>query len=208
MKRLNKRITPETIIASVKKLTEAKIPHCVSFLTGTPRESNEDLLKTLKLMQTIKDVDKNNVCYVQSIQVFRPYPGCPLFDEAIEFGFEVPRTLEGWEKYCISDDTFLPEEFLPWLTPERRDFIKKAQSYRGVFFTDFLNRSPWTLKNKSQIIRSAIKLFFKSKGLVNFMKNFRYIFSSLIFACSFRFIYKRFHPKYRTLSRQIQNCQL
>ncbi len=83
LERLNKMTRVEEILEVAEKMQKAKLLCGFSFFLGTPHESKEDMVKTFQLMQNIKRFCPN-YSYVQSPQIFRPYPGSKLYDEALE----------------------------------------------------------------------------------------------------------------------------
>ncbi len=63
-------------------------------MVGVPGESWSDVLKTLDLMDELEAMG-NDIAAIGPC-IFTPYPGTPLFDLAIEHGFEPPTSLEEW----------------------------------------------------------------------------------------------------------------
>lgn len=90
---IRKDITVEDAIRAVKACTAAGIQPICSFMIGLPKERKEDMDMTLDLIMKIKKISPRSL--VIGPQVFRPYPGCELYD-MIKDKFSAPRTLRDW----------------------------------------------------------------------------------------------------------------
>lgn len=65
----------------------------LSFIVGLPSESPTDTQITLDLIATLCDMSKQIRC---SVCVYMPYPGTPLWPQALEQGYVPPDNQEGW----------------------------------------------------------------------------------------------------------------
>ena len=65
----------------------------LSFIIGLPGEKPEDTRVTFDLIETLCDLSENVRC---SVCVYMPYPGTPLWPEALARGFVVPASQDGW----------------------------------------------------------------------------------------------------------------
>jgi hypothetical protein len=70
------------------------------------------------MQQLIKD---NPHAYVTPISIFFPFPGTPLCDKAVDFGFDMPESLEEWAHVQNREIIFrcLPEDRLKLLAKIR-----------------------------------------------------------------------------------------
>jgi len=122
LKQINKDITPGQIKATVRKCVSHNIMPTVSFMTGLPFEEDVDLEKTLELYDELMALGKN--VEVNSLNIYTPYAGTPLFETAIECGYEPKKDLAAW-----SDWNFNDSRNNPWLTSAMR---KKAETISSI----------------------------------------------------------------------------
>jgi len=84
------------------KLKEYDIVGSFTFIVGFPDQVDDDeVRKTIELARKIRKVSLIHEC---KIHFYAPYPGTPLWNKAVERGFEVPSSLEEWsdfDYYCI-----------------------------------------------------------------------------------------------------------
>lgn len=92
---INKGITVEDIIRSNRMCNEARITITNSFMIGIPGEELTDVIQTARLCDTIMSKFKYSI--IQYPQLFRPYPGSPLYEKAVAHQLQVPRSLEEWK---------------------------------------------------------------------------------------------------------------
>ena len=79
----------------MKNLTQ-HAPHIeanLSFIIGLPGEKNEDTKVTLDLIEVLCDMNPKARC---SVCVYMPYPGTPLWEQALAQGYVPPDHQEGW----------------------------------------------------------------------------------------------------------------
>jgi radical SAM superfamily enzyme YgiQ (UPF0313 family) len=94
LKLINKRITPEMVLKLNLRLRKEGITPHYSFMAGFPTETEEDIEKTIGLMNRLKE--ENPRAVIWKINQYTPYPGTELFDLAIQNGFKPPEKFEGW----------------------------------------------------------------------------------------------------------------
>lgn len=94
LKLINKGEDRATMIASNRKLATTNIKAFYNFMMGFPGETKEEVLETVDL--ALQMVKENPNAHITQFYIFTPYIGAPLFDYAVENGFKVPETLEGW----------------------------------------------------------------------------------------------------------------
>ncbi len=102
--KIQKDMRVEDIYNSAIALKDRGIDANYSWMMGFPDEKEEDLKKTIKLMDEIHRILPNAA---QRLRIYNPYPGSKLFEIAKEKGFKAPVNLEGWanfsREYCVLD---------------------------------------------------------------------------------------------------------
>jgi radical SAM superfamily enzyme YgiQ (UPF0313 family) len=91
---MDKDITVQEIRTSAELCLRHGIQASLGFMVGIPGETWSDILMTLDLMDELEDMGQGIAAIGPCI--FTPYPGTPLFERAIEHGFEPPDSLEEW----------------------------------------------------------------------------------------------------------------
>lgn len=110
---IKKDITVEDILRSAEMLSNVEIKCNYSFMIGLPKETLDDIKKTVQLMCKIKKIMPD--CRFLGPQLYRPYPGSELYNECLAYGFNEPNSLEEW---AIKEENevgnICPENY-PWL---------------------------------------------------------------------------------------------
>lgn len=81
---------------------------------GFPGEPEKDIEATLRMIEGIKAI--NEEFEVHGF-FFAPYPGAPMYDEAVHLGFRPPTTLEGWADFDLT------ELHTPWVDPVYKEKV-------------------------------------------------------------------------------------
>ncbi len=84
---------------------------------GFPGEPEVDIELTMRMIESIKAINED---FEVHGFFFAPYPGAPMYDEAVRLGFKSPETLEGWADFDLT------ELHTPWVDPiykEKVDMI-------------------------------------------------------------------------------------
>lgn len=71
-----------------------------TFIVGFPDESDAEIEETYALIEEISALTPRPETRVH---LFGPFPGTPLFEEAVQRGFKAPDTLEGWADFDYYD---------------------------------------------------------------------------------------------------------
>lgn len=145
---ITKDITVEQIIAAAKKCVDNGIVPVLSFMSGFPMESAEDLKKTYEVIDRLWKLDDKvevNGCFI-----YNPYPGGPLFERAVEAGIVLPQSFDQW-----GDWEYKYDADLPWITAERRKemrliFLLIRFSY---YWKELGNSEAW---NKRYVLRAIV----------------------------------------------------
>jgi radical SAM superfamily enzyme YgiQ (UPF0313 family) len=91
---MNKDITVDQIRAAARLCSSHGVNASLGFMVGFPGESWSDVLQTLALMEELEQMGEGIA--VVGPCIFTPYPGTPIFERAIEYGFKPPVSLEDW----------------------------------------------------------------------------------------------------------------
>lgn len=93
-----------------------------SAIVGFPGETEEDIERTISTMLDIHAIHPN-VNF--NLGVYVPFPGTPLFNRALEYGYRLPENPEAWEDHDILKGTMS----LPWLPARSRQRLMLADRY-------------------------------------------------------------------------------
>ncbi len=149
--RMLKLINKDITVAQVKQAHERALAKGFMvnyhFLLGLPDETAGDVSATLKLMAHLARSPK---VLLYGPCVYAPYPGTPLFDRAVELGFEAPQTLEEW---VASSLTEVGET--PWLSRSHRALVDEALQLTRVAFG-----GGWRQSTAKRLVRSYGRLRF------------------------------------------------
>lgn len=117
LKLIQKDITRDEIKKAVVNCLKAGVQPQISFIVGIPGEDEkEDLPKTLRFYHELKGLAKNpEDVEINAMHVFTPYPGAPLYEEAIKLGYKAPNTFEEWANWLFSD-----VRNTPWMSHRKK----------------------------------------------------------------------------------------
>ena len=115
---VKKNITVQMAIDANKKFVGTGIIPTYTFVSGYPTETKEEVHMTVDLLFKLWKDNKNIV--PGNIKPFVPYPGTPLYDMAVQYGFEPPATVEGWAD--VTWDNYLKMK-TPWLTDKDKKML-------------------------------------------------------------------------------------
>ena len=105
----------------------------VNYMAGFPVETADDLQQTFDMIDELVSIDPE---LEPGISIYTPYPGTPLYPEALSRGFKDPGSLEGWGEYRFS-----VVDNLPWLERRHRNLIRTVGLLSGFDFTAARYRS-------------------------------------------------------------------
>ena len=144
----------EQIEWGMRNLTQIA-PHIeanLSFIVGLPEETAQDRQVTFDLIERLCAMNEKARC---SVCVYMPYPGTPLWPDALARGFVVPASQEGW---CDFD---LNRGNTPWVSDA------EAQVMSEINDILFVGRSQghWLLAPYYALLRWRWrKMYFKHYG--------------------------------------------
>jgi len=114
---IRKNIKVDDIVNLAYKIKKFNIIGSFTFIVGFPNMNTDDeISKTLEIAKKIRSINKLNDV---KIHFFSPYPGTELFDVAIQYGFNPPKTLIEWANY----DYYNVQ--MPWLDKKYEKIIHK-----------------------------------------------------------------------------------
>ncbi len=111
LKLVNKGETKETMIAANRKLAKTNIKAFYNFMMGFPGETYSEILETVDL--ALQMIRENPNSHITQFYIFVPYVGAPLFDYAVEQGFQVPQNLEDWIGFSRQ------QTYTPWIQDKK-----------------------------------------------------------------------------------------
>lgn len=123
---IKKDIKKEQAIEAARLCGEYGITGMFTFMCGFPEETEQDLVATMDLIDEMKKV--NPKAWISGIFQYMAYPGTPLYKLALENGFKVPETMQGWANYTY----FQASQNLPWIDSEKEKKLK-VLSYTSRF---------------------------------------------------------------------------
>lgn len=114
---INKNMTTDDVLEVAKRLGKVGMHGSFTVIVGYPGFPEENIERTLEFGKQIASISH---LHEVKAHVYAPYPGTPLYQDAIRRGFVAPKTLEDWADY----DYY--EVQTPWLrsevTHQIRDF--------------------------------------------------------------------------------------
>ena len=114
---IGKRITVEDTIRANLKCRELGIAPTYNLVAGFPSETLEETNDTIDMVLRLKK--DNPAARFETIFLYTPFPGTPLWKVALENGLQPPGSLEDWATWQFEeyDDG---GKRLPWYTAEER----------------------------------------------------------------------------------------
>ncbi len=109
---IQKHTKAEDYLTIAKAVAEHGIIGSYTFMVGFTEETKEDYRETFLLVRKLWDM---GVPLETKIHIYLPYPGTPLFDDALSKGFIPPKSLEEWSDYNYY------KAMTPWVNPELED---------------------------------------------------------------------------------------
>ncbi len=121
---IEKNITKEDVIEVANRLGKRGIHGSFTVIVGYPGFPEENIDRTLDFGRVLRKISS---LHEIKAHIYAPYPGTPLYEDAIRHGFIPPKILEEWVQY----DYY--EAQTPWLreglTKEVRDFNREYCPY-------------------------------------------------------------------------------
>ena len=126
LRTVNKRLDLETAYRTAARCHETGIEASFNLIFGLPGEEAEDLRDTLRMVDTIGQRNPDAAFFTN---IFSPYPGSPIFPEAIRRGVREPESLQEWAE-------FHPKiQRLPWLDDAAHARIQRIREYIRIGYS-------------------------------------------------------------------------
>jgi radical SAM superfamily enzyme YgiQ (UPF0313 family) len=130
MARIGKHTNPGDNLRAAQELDRRGVGQWMTYILGYPHESADSMLATLEEVRQIR-----SSCRLAhpAIWPYRPIPGTPFFDQAVELGYRPPATLEAWGtigEYHL-DETW-PGKIPDFVARRRRLFQHWSTLARGL----------------------------------------------------------------------------
>lgn len=126
LKTVNKRLDLETAYRTAARCHAAGVEASFNLIFGLPGEDAEDLRDTIAMVDTI---GRRNPDAAFFTNIFSPYPGSPIFPEAVRLGVAEPRSLEDWA-------VFYPKiQRLPWLDGKAHARVQRIRDYIRIGYS-------------------------------------------------------------------------
>jgi radical SAM superfamily enzyme YgiQ (UPF0313 family) len=120
LRSVNKRLDLETAYRTAERCLRVGIQASFNLIFGLPAEEPEDLRQTLAM---VDEIGRRNPEAAFFTNIFSPYPGSPIFPEAVRRGLQEPQSLEEWA-------AFHPRiQELPWLRGQGHARIQRVREY-------------------------------------------------------------------------------
>ncbi|MCP4277675.1 MAG: radical SAM protein [Gammaproteobacteria bacterium] len=178
LEEIEKNITTDDILNGSRTVVKSGIEPVLSFMSGFPGETQEDLEKTVDIILELWSIDPAII--VNGVFPFNAYPGTALYATAIEEGLESPKTLKEWGEYSFQykpDNPWLDVsakkriEILFYMVRFKYYFSRLEDRYKGGFLFILLKALTFPLFSSVKI-RMKYKLF----GMAYEWRIFAYLF--------------------------------
>ncbi len=153
---IHKDTRVEEIIPAIKKCKEHNIKSVDAFMIGFPTETKKEVYETINIIDKILEIDKDAVTLVNMLS---PYPGTEMFNLALKYGFEPPKSFEEWG----GDWTYSSGKNIFWFDKKYKNFLETIHIVSKM-------------RNKFTISTSSLQSFFNSmlKAPLAFSANMRW----------------------------------
>lgn len=110
---LLKDISLDDILRAADYCKESNIRPTYNLMIGLPNEDFDDVKKTVELIKKLSE--KHESWGLVGPQLFRPYPGCVIYQDCLKTGLSEPKSLEEWVERVKKDNNILDARKLPWV---------------------------------------------------------------------------------------------
>jgi anaerobic magnesium-protoporphyrin IX monomethyl ester cyclase len=138
----------ESIYQSAARCLEAGIRPSFNIIFAYPGEGTKERRETIDFMM---DVCRRFPGAEFWTNIFTPYPGSPIMEQAEELGIRVPSSFEGWAEF------FPRYTVLPWLSGAEHKRLQVMREYLRIAF-DRVPIAADRRKRSTRLIQKAISL--------------------------------------------------
>ena len=104
-KLMKKEGSVDSIVATFERLAHYPFVIYGSFISNFPGETLDDIKLTLQLIDRLHEANPN--FRNSPVYHYTPYPGTPMFDQAVTAGFVPPSNLDGWSSFNFEGHGFV-----------------------------------------------------------------------------------------------------
>ena len=128
LKLINKGITAEETLKANLKAKKHDITPAFALMIGFPTETFKEINNTIDLLFRIKR--ENPKAQFETMTIYTPLPGTPMYGLALEHGLKPPKELEGWIDWNFDEYDFSGKK-IPWFNAKERKKLGNI-SYMSV----------------------------------------------------------------------------
>jgi radical SAM superfamily enzyme YgiQ (UPF0313 family) len=150
---INKRVTVEQIKKTIKIAAEHNIPLNLSCFVGLPSMNlRKSLNATIDLLDySMKHTNDN----VMQILLYTPYPGSPLYELSKKYGFEEPKSLEGWSTFELNTRN------IPWVSEKDAEMVEMIHRWYIIpFLTGIYKRAIFDKVKRFRFVTDFVYLVY------------------------------------------------
>ncbi|MET0552287.1 MAG: radical SAM protein [Vicinamibacteria bacterium] len=126
LRSVNKRLDLSSAYRTAERCYKAGIQPSFNLIFGLPAEEPDDVRETLVM---VDEISRRNPDAAFFTNIFSPYPGSPIFPEAVRRGVKEPTSLEEWA-------VFFPKiQVLPWLNGAPHARIQRIRDYIRIGYS-------------------------------------------------------------------------
>lgn len=115
---INKRVTKEEILFVAKRIAQYGLLGSYTFMVGLPGEQDDEIDETFEFVKRLSALTPKPEV---NIHIYIPYPGTPLYNAALEMGFQPPEKLEDWSGFNYY------KAMTPWTTKQLEDRVNRCK---------------------------------------------------------------------------------
>lgn len=111
---------------------------------------NEEFNRFFDLFDELIKISKENII---AFNIYTPYPGNPMYEQAKKMGFKEPKSLEAWSKFMLYNVN------TPWLSKKYSKIANQVNFLYFPFMTDTLSKvykKSWWFRPFNSVMRLII----------------------------------------------------
>ena len=117
---IGKGITIEDTLKANIKCRKFGIVPAYNFMAGFPGETLNEIEQTVDFIQRLRR--DNSSALFETISLYAPMPGTPMWNTSLEYGLKPPETLEGWINWRFDEHDDSGNR-IPWFNAKERKII-------------------------------------------------------------------------------------
>ena len=170
---IDKKIRVEDIYLANEKLAGRRFAVKYNMIIGFPGESLKDIKDTVRLAIELQKRNKNAWF---PFNIFTPFPGTPMFQKAIEYGFRAPEDLEGWVRL---ESVGWSKYYSHWMSEKENALLK------SINFTSYVAFPLARQKISNHLLRTLFFIYqpfayYRFKHMFYFMHFEKYIMAERV----------------------------